>query len=304
MPRKTLLTAAIVTLLLGVVALAPQVPAVRNGLLDVLLNAAERQGITVTYQRSAGNLWRTVSLFGVTVEGPGTQVELDHLRLDYFLPSLLGGELPLDVEVDGARGAVDLKELTSTSASAPGGQGGGFVPRVRLGNVHLSGVEVNASQVPFTLPDAQITDLSVRSADGSLHLAGAVSTKQGSAHATGILTLSTLDFTGFIDRADVTLAQHWWPGAKGGSVTGPISVRNGAVVADLELTNGSIDDLGLTASGVNGTVLLDYPVIRRKSAGTAWAAPLRRRARSTSRPCASPPAAGQRLLWQRRRLGC
>lgn len=275
MPRKTLLTAAIVTLLLGVVALAPQVPVVRNGLLGVLLRAAEGQGITVTYQRSAGNLWRSVSLYGVEVDGPGSTVQLDQVRLDYFLPSLLGGELPLDVEIDGARGAVDLRALTTgMTTGSPGGQGGGLVPRVQLGKVHLSGLELNASQVPFTLPDAQISDLSVQSSDGTLRIAGEVTTAQGSAHVTGVLTPGTLDFTGFVDRADVTLAQHWWPGAKGGSVSGPIRVKNGAVVADLKLTNGSVDDLGLSANAVNGTVQLDFPIITAAVSGQGMGGPV------------------------------
>ncbi|MDT3681867.1 MAG: translocation/assembly module TamB domain-containing protein [Truepera sp.] len=262
MPRKTLLTAAIVTLLLGAVALAPLLPAVRDAALGYLLRVVEGQGVTLTYQRSEGNLWRNVTLLGVRADGFGSTVSVDRLRIDYFLPALLGGELPLDVDVAGATGEVGLSDLDALLAGsgAPGG-GGGFAPRVRLGTVHLSGVQLNARQVPFTLPEASITGLDVTNEAGDLRVAARVSTADGELAFHGTLDPSTLDFNAVIEHADATIARQWWPGARAGTVSGTLSVKRGQLAGDFELKGGAVSDLGLEAHGVSGTVKLRYPVI-------------------------------------------
>lgn len=277
MPRRTLITAAIVTLLLGVLALAPAVPLVRNGLLGFVLRGLERQGFQVAYSSSAGNLWRDVTLSGVTAHGPGVDVEVDRLKLDYFLPSLLGGELPLDVGVDGARGVLDLAELTSSVApSAPATSapaGGGL--RVRLGHVSLTGIELSASQAPFTLPNASVSDLSVVDEDGDLRLAGTITTSEGALRASGLLDLDTLDFTGVVHEADVRLARHWWPGAESGTVSGTFRVLGGQVLGDLQIDGGAVNDLGLKATDVRGTARLAFPIITAELAGQALGGPVK-----------------------------
>ncbi len=275
MPRKTLLTAAIVTLLLGVVTLAPQVPFVRGYLLGVALRAAAAQGFQVGYATGAGNLWRGVTLQGVTVTGPGVDAEVDRVRLDYFLPALLGGELPLDVDVTGARGELDLGRLVTSvapSGQAPAPTSTG--PRVRLGHVRLADIELLASQVPFTLPDMTVTDASVEDEGGMLLLAATVTTPEGSLTASGELDLATLDLTAQVERADVTIARQWWLGARGGVASGTLTVKRGQVTGDFELTDGSIDDLGLTASGLTGPVRLAYPVISAELTGRAMGGPI------------------------------
>ena len=192
---------------------------------------------------------------------------MESLRLDYFLPAILGGELPLDVAVTGARGAVDLERLLT--GAAPGGRGPGAPasPRLRLGHVTLTDLELSASRAPFTLPDMTISDLSVRDQDDSLLLAATVATEDGALRARGELDLETLDFTGTVEHADVAIARHWWPGARGGVATGTLAVTRGRVTGDFTVTGGSVADLGLAATDLSGTARLAYPVIEAEVTG-------------------------------------
>lgn len=260
MPRRTLLTALIVTLVLGAAALAPGVGVVRDGLLRYLIRAAERQGVSVSYTTSAGNAWSGITLGDLRVDAFGSHLAFDRLRVGYFLPALLGGELPLDVEAEGAAGVVDLTDLEQL-ADGGSGPATGFAPKVRLGQVRLIGSNVSVEQVPFTLPDATISDLTLENVAGGLLVGGRIVTSKGALRLVGTLDPKTLNFSGAVEHADVSLTQHWWPGAVGGSVTGTLAVTNGRITGDFVLEGGSVDDLGMTADDISGTVSLRYPMI-------------------------------------------
>lgn len=266
MPRRTLLTALIVTLVLGAAALAPGTSVVRDGLLRYLIAAAERQGVSIAYSSSSGNAWSGVTLAGLRVDAFGSHLTFDRLRVGYFLPALLGGELPLDAEVEGAAGEIDLSDLDLV-ASGGSGPAVGFTPRVRLGQVRLVGSTVTIKQVPFTLPDATISDLTLENGAAGLLVGGELITAKGAARFSGTLDPNTLNFIGAVERADVTLAQHWWPGALGGTVTGTLAVVNGRISGDFTLVGGSVAELGMSAEEIAGTVKLHYPLLTAELRG-------------------------------------
>src|SRR5690606_27364953 len=120
MRRRTLLTVAAVTLTLGLLALAPGFGPVRDALLRRATGLLAANGVEVTYDASSGNAWRGVALEGVTIRGRGADIRAERLEVGYFLPSLLGGELPLDVALDEADGTLDLAGLLP-EGDTPGG---------------------------------------------------------------------------------------------------------------------------------------------------------------------------------------
>src|SRR5690606_40958374 len=58
---------------------------------------------------------------------------------------------------------------------------------------------------------------------------------------------------------------QWWGGVNGGTVTGTLRVRGPAVTGSFVLEDVSVADVGLVATGVDGTAELDYPVITARS---------------------------------------
>lgn len=281
MPRRILTTAAILTLLLGLIALLPSLTPVRDALLKQATTRLAAAGVTLDYGSSAGNPWRSVSLNDVRLSGLGVDVELDHVELRYFLPALLGGELPLNVLVDGARGDVDLAEVQEAITRSVDGvsaapTAAALAPRIDLREVSLSRIAVRARNVPFTLPDATLSDLEVREENGDLRLSGRLTTPHGELVARGVLAIPSFDFTGVVTHADVALAQQWWSGAKGGSVSGPVRIERGVVAGEFKIVDGAIDDhtLDLAAEQINGTAVMRYPIITAEVNAVGFGGPL------------------------------
>ena len=253
-------------LLLALVVVAPALPVVREALITRALGALDGLDVTVEYGSSSGNAWRSIALHDVEIDGLGADVQVETLRLGYFLPSLLGGELPIDVLVHGATGTVDLEQVLDASVGDAGGTGAGPVS-VRLRKIDLQDIGVDIARAPFELPDANISSLSVTQDGTSVQLAGVVTTADGEATLDGRYDALTGTFTAHIDAADATIAQHWWSGVTGGSVTGTLSVRGSTVDGDFTLTGGSVDYQGLVATDVSGPVTMRYPVITAELTG-------------------------------------
>ena len=268
MSRRTRTTAILLVLLLALVVVAPALPVVREAVIDRALGALEGSGITVTYRSSSGNAWRAITLHDVQVQGVGADVAVETLELGYFLPSLLGGELPIDVLVHGATGTLDLKQVLDAGLGDAGGGAAGPVS-VRLRRIDLQDIGVDIAQVPFDLPGASISNLSVTQDGTAADLAGVITTTDGSASLQGRYDALTGTFTGTVVQADAAIARHWWSGIAGGSVSGTLTVRGSAIDGDFDLVDGSVDYQGLNATGVSGPVTMRYPVITAELAGDA-----------------------------------
>src|SRR5690554_5507772 len=231
--RRAAIIAIVAVAVLALLAFLPAFPPVRAYLVARVTAALEGSGVHVTYSRAEGNPWRGVTLRDAAVEGPGLDVTVDRLRVGYFLPSLIGGELPLDIEVDGARGSLDVSRFLTGAAGGPGAAPGPIV--VRLRRLSLDDVAVDVEELPFTLPDANVSDLQVTQRGTALDLAATVTTADGSAAFTGRFDTLTGAFDALIDRADATLARQWWRGVTAGEVTGTLRVRGGAITGSFDV---------------------------------------------------------------------
>ena len=206
MSRRVLLTSALVALLLGLVVLAPGFPPVRNALLQRAATMLASEGVTLSYQGATGNAWRHVQLLNATLEGHGATVTVDSLEFAYHLPSLLGGELPLSVRASGVTGDFDLAGAEQLLADAVADRGGSHIGvRVVLQDVEFSDVVLSAENVPYTLPDLTLSDISVTPEPGALNWSARVSTEHGGVSARGRLAVPSYDLTGTITSGDVTL---------------------------------------------------------------------------------------------------
>ncbi|HZW28804.1 MAG TPA: hypothetical protein VFF08_10135, partial [Trueperaceae bacterium] len=129
--RRASLIAIVVLAVLASLVFLPALPPVRDLIVGQVVAALERGGTRVSYDAAEGNPWRGVGLRGARIEGPGVDVEVARLRVGYFLPSLIGGELPIDISVNGARGQVDLSQLLTGTAAAPGAPPGPVTVQLR-----------------------------------------------------------------------------------------------------------------------------------------------------------------------------
>jgi hypothetical protein len=270
--RRASLIAIVVLAVLAALAFLPALPPVRGFIVERVVQALERSGTHVTYTGTEGNAWRGVALRGATIAGPGVGVTVDRLRVGYFLPSLIGGELPLDIEVSGARGRVDLSRFLSGTAAAPGAPAGPLTLQLR--RLALDDVSVDVEELPFTLPDATLSDVQVAQSGTALDLTGTVTTADGSAYVAGRFETLTGSFDARVERADATLARNWWQGVTAGEVTGELHVRGSQIAGSFDVTGGAVDDLGIAATGVAGHVVLDYPVITADLTGNALGGPV------------------------------
>ena len=262
MRKRTFAILLALTAVIAFVAILPRTPPGRAWLLGRLTSALERAGITVSYRSSAGDLWAGVRLEGAEVRAAGADLSARTLKIHYFLPSLITGDLPLSVTVDGLRGAVNVGRLPG------GGSGGGLPVRPRLQELTVSDVSVSVQQVPYTLPSGAVSHVRIRRQDSALQVDAQLTTADGSADVSGTVDLSAPSFDGRIVRADVRLARHWFRGASGGTVSGPIRAGPGGVRADLTLEGGALDAIGLQPHAIHGSVLLDYPLVRADVRGT------------------------------------
>jgi hypothetical protein len=267
--RRLLAPGILLLLLLGIY-LAPQFPGVRDWLLSYALNAANQAGYSITYERTTGNVWSSIGLKNATVVGRGIDVKLETLSLRYFLPSLLTGELPLDINANGLSGDVDFNPprtpgTPGTSVTArpePSGGGGFALPiRVRLRDVNVQDIAVAASDVPFTLPNFSVSNLQVQNRGEVLHVVTSVATEEGSANVEGDVRLEPFSITANVLRADATIAKHWYPDILAGTATGTVTVENGEVTVAAEVADGAIAFLDGTVTDISGPATMqDFKV--------------------------------------------
>jgi hypothetical protein len=177
------------------------------------------------------------------------------------LPSLITGELPLDISATGLRGGVDFNPprtpgRPSTSVTArpePSGNGGGLPIRVRLRDVNIQDISVAASDVPFTLPNFSVNNLQVQNSRGEvLHVVTSVETEEGSADVEGDVRLEPFSIKANVSRADVRIARHWYPDILAGTATGTVTVENGEVSVDAQVADGAISFLDGTVTDISG----------------------------------------------------
>ena len=249
--------------LVGTLYLLPQTPAGRGWLLSRVQGALSNSGYTLKYAESAGNPWRSVTLRGAALTGPGVDASLGRLEVSYTLPALLRGELPLFVDAKTLRGEVSPSEFPERA----GGGGLPFEPVLRA--LTLNDAALTVDGTAYALPGLSLSDFSVKQEGDAYILAGAVATPDGSADLGGTLRLNPFGLNADITRADLALARPWWPGAQGGTLSGRVTVQGGEIAGRFDLEDATTTLAGVALTEVSGPVRLDYPRIDADVTGRA-----------------------------------
>jgi autotransporter translocation and assembly factor TamB len=277
MRRRRLIGVGVgVLLVLLVIYLLPRTPAGRNWLLQQAQGALQQRGISLQYRRSSGNPWRGVTLAGVRVTSSGLTASLKTLQVGYSLPALLTGKLPLTIKVHQLTAQLDLSQLAgATSGSSPSGSGGGG-PHIRpvLQNISADGVKLTINGVPYNAPRIAFSGLSVKQANGKLHLKTRLKTPQGQADVQAALTLSPFALTARISHADVRLARSYWPGAEGGTFSGVLHYEDEKLSFTGSIQGASASLIGIALNHVSGPFTLKDDVITAKLSGEALGGPV------------------------------
>ena len=258
----------LVPVMLLVVALAlyftPQLPPVRGWALSRVQNVVSNLGYDLSYARSAGNLWRGVTLRGAEVTGPGVDTRLGQLSLDYNLLGLFAGRFPFSVSAADVSGDISPQEV-----DVPRGGGGGVPIRPVLRGVDVSGVNVGINDVPYTLPDLSVADLNLNDTENGLNAAATLATPQGAAQVDADVAFSPLEVNARLPRVDLAMAKHYFEGIEGGQASGTVTYADGAARADLDVTEGAVTVVGTTIMGLSGPVNYDGQEITADLTGRA-----------------------------------
>ena len=262
------ITLGLMTVIFMAIAILPGVPMVREWILTYAKTYVEKAGYTLDYQKSEGNLWRGFRLEGVHLQGQGQDVALAELELDYFLPALITGELPLSVAAKGLSGDINFKTLGIGTSVTPNEEN--VLPiRIKLKEVDLEDIAIQARDVPFTLPNFSLGNLQIESKAEGLHFVTTVSTSEGSADVEGDLGLAPFSLEADVTRADVTIARRWWEGIEAGTTTGHVSVQDGQIKAQAKISDAQIRFLDETVTGIQGEGTMEFPKIRAALTGEA-----------------------------------
>ena len=244
--------------------LAPRVPAVQSWLLAEVRESLAEAGYRVGFAGSGGNLWRYVELEHLSISAAGLELELEQLRVDYFLPSLLAGDLPLSVTASGLDGSVTLAEL-----QAPPDAAGRQAIRPVLRSLDIREVALEVDDIGYTLPDLAITELNVFDVDDALRFESSLRTRHGAAQLQGTVALEPFTLAADIVSADAAIARQWWAGAIAGTVSGDIDVRDGQLSATLKIDHGIAELAGIRFSDVSGTARYHDLEVHAELAGLA-----------------------------------
>lgn len=254
--RKVALYALIMLGLIGTIALLPGQSSVRAYLLKRAITALP-PSTTITYDSAHGNLWTGVKLRGVTItdEHLGT-LSAAELHVSYYLPAVLGGELPLSVHATNVHGDV------SVSGGLPQLAQSGPSIAVLLQDIDIDGFDLHVNGVPFALAALELRDLHITQPNArTLALAGEISSEFGAINATANLDVPSGVLTGDIVHADLGFVRTWWPLLTAGSGRGSFQVDGSDITASLFVTGAELDIVDLGLHNVAGVVTFDYPVL-------------------------------------------
>ena len=258
MSRRNLLALALLTASIVLVGLLPGHPAVREPLLERLLALTDEAGIRLDYERSSGNLWRGITLTGVTVRGEGIDMDADSVRVGWFLPPLITGELPLRVRVGTLEGNLDVARFVAALPPPAEPSGAGLpLPRLRWQEVTLDGADVRIADVPFTLPDLRLEGLAVTGDDSALSLVARLVTSEGAAEVVGRADVDRARVELDLLAGDARVARQWWDGIQAGVVRGQVIIDQDGVTAEGWVEDGEIEAFGAEVVDIAGPVRWD-----------------------------------------------
>lgn len=254
--RKVAIYATIILAIIGAGAILPSVPVIREAILTQLTAAIP--DITLEYEESHGNAWSGITLHNAYITHPKFgALDIETLSVSYYLPAILGGQLPLTVAASGVIGDVMINDIGASSPAS-------VRPRVTplLRDVALDGIDITVNGVPFALSDLTLDDVQVAQTSArTLEVTGIVGSDFGAVHARADIDLVTGEISGDITDADLGFVQTWWPPLISGHGRGSFSIGNGDIEAMLYVSDAALDLLDLGLDGVDGVVHFTYPVL-------------------------------------------
>ncbi|HEX7003140.1 MAG TPA: translocation/assembly module TamB domain-containing protein [Trueperaceae bacterium] len=268
--RRWLLPGVLLTLFAAAVIL-PATDLGREWLLERAVSLAEELGYEIDYSRSSGNPWFGVDLNDATVVGPGVDLGVRNLSIDYFLPSLITGDLPLSIELSGVRGSVDPGAL---AALGGGGGSSGWLITPRLRDLAVRDVAVEVDGTPWTLPAVDLQDVMVGRTEGAIGFAVTVVSPEGEARLEGDVATDPWRLELEIEKADVRLARHWWDGAIAGTLEGRLVADSDGVTGTGHVNGGEIRYLGSPVESISGPVRYGGGIVEANLAGRALGGPV------------------------------
>ncbi len=271
-----------VTLGVLLLFLLPGLPPARNALLRWGASFAARAGYTVTYRESGGNPFYRLSLDGLNIKGPGVNASVQTLRLGYTLPALVTGKLPLRTEIVGVRGSLNLAKVAQPAPATPNTPTPAAQPRSWfrpiLEQADVSDVALDVSGAPFAIPDVKLTRLEVTETGETFNFSTALAVQNTVQNAvlkaSGTATLEPFTLGVAVQQADVALAQGYFDGLKGGTLSGTVKADAAGVTGDLELDGGQVDLVGLELSRVSGPLTVRDQKLTTELIGQALGGPL------------------------------
>jgi hypothetical protein len=116
MRRRTLTTLTLFAALALTLGWLPNSSWLRGTLGSLLVDAAASADATLGFAAISGYAWRGLTLTAPRLVADGVDVTATSVSIDWFLPALLVGELPLRLDVVGLAGDVQLGRLTLPAA--------------------------------------------------------------------------------------------------------------------------------------------------------------------------------------------
>jgi len=270
MPRRSLLTLLILASLVLIAVVAPRTPQGRDWLLSQLRQAAADAGWTLAWRDSAGNPWRELQLRGVQVAGPGVDARLGTVRIAWFAPGLLTGELPLWIAIDDADVGLDPAGLSSLTSGDGGGSGAGLPVRPELRDLDLRGVRVRIGGAAYLLPDLRVENLEVRGSGNDLRALGVVSTRDGAVDLDARMNLPQGTVEAQLENLELRIARAWWTGVSGGTASGTVAYTQAdGFTAELDVRDGTLEVVGLQVDAIAGPVQLHGGLIEAELSGSS-----------------------------------
>jgi hypothetical protein len=268
MRLRTYLALAVLACLVVAAIVLPGTRVVREAVLERVGGMLAEAGYDVSFEASGGNLWRGVTLRQVRVSGPGVAATAEVVRVHYFLPPLLTGELPVGLRVEGLDGHVDVAELADVLAP-PADPVAPPAVRVRVQDVDVVRSRLALGGIPFDLPDVSVEGMHVVTDADGVRAALTVVSAEGRAELVAHTRLGSDAVDIEVVAADARLGRHWWEGVSGGVGRGLVRVRDGVVGGDLTIEDGTIDALGVTVRDIAGPVTWRGHEIRASLVGAA-----------------------------------
>ncbi len=250
MRRRTLTTLTLFAALALTLGWLPNSSWLRGALGSLLVDSAASANATLSFVAISGYAWRGLTLTEPRLVADGLDVTATSVSVDWFLPALVVGELPLRLDVVGLAGDVELGRLT-----LPAAEGEPAAIQVRIDGARLDVADLRIAEVPFDLPDFSIARLEATSGDdGRWEVSASLVTAEGRVEGTvrGRLGEDAFDVT--LEHGDARVARHWWDGIEAGTLRGELSSASGLTAGRFEVEGGAVDALGTAATDIRGPI--------------------------------------------------